>query len=108
MSIVLSCIICITISSLVYSLFHACRRVPDDGPHRGPKHVVLYCTTEGKYSCVRLNIVIYTFHYIVSIPHNGDDTPQDYCTGFFPVEVPERRCVPEAYRDYSRTQTSHC
>ena len=27
---------------------------------------------------------------------------------FFPVVVPERPCVPEAYRDYSRTQTSRC
>jgi len=27
---------------------------------------------------------------------------------FFPVGVPERPCVPEAYRDYSRIQTSHC
>ena len=27
---------------------------------------------------------------------------------FFPVGVPERPCVPEAYHDYSRTQTSHC
>ena len=26
----------------------------------------------------------------------------------FPVGVPERPCVPEAYRDYSRTETSHC
>ena len=26
----------------------------------------------------------------------------------FPVGVPERPCVPEAYRNYSRTQTSHC
>ena len=24
------------------------------------------------------------------------------------VGVPERPCVPEAYHDYSRTQTSHC
>ena len=31
-----------------------------------------------------------------------------YCTTFFPVGVPERPCVPEAYHDYSRTQTSHC
>ena len=27
---------------------------------------------------------------------------------FFPVGVPERPYVPEAYHDYSRTQTSHC
>jgi len=27
---------------------------------------------------------------------------------FSPVGVPERPCVPEAYHDYSRTQTSHC
>jgi len=25
-----------------------------------------------------------------------------------PVGVPETPCVPEAYHDYSRTQTSHC
>jgi len=30
-----------------------------------------------------------------------------YCTRFFPVGVPEIPCVPEAYHDYSRTQTSH-
>jgi len=33
---------------------------------------------------------------------------QTYCTKFFPVGVPERPCVPEAYHDYSRIQTSHC
>ena len=27
---------------------------------------------------------------------------------FFPVGVPERPGDPEAYHDYSRTQTSHC
>jgi hypothetical protein len=28
----------------------------------------------------------------------------DRLVTFFPVEVPERPCVPEAYHDYSRTQ----
>ena len=31
-----------------------------------------------------------------------------YSTRFFPVGVPGRPCVPEAYHDYTRTQTSHC
>ena len=31
-----------------------------------------------------------------------------HCARFFHVGVPERPCVPEAYHDYSRTQTSHC
>ena len=31
-----------------------------------------------------------------------------YSTRFYPVGVPARPCVPEAYHDYSRIQTSHC
>jgi len=29
--------------------------------------------------------VIYTFYYIVIIPHNGDDTPQDIPVNILPI-----------------------
>jgi len=38
----------------------------------------------------------------------GRSVARPYCTRFFPVGVPERPCVPEAYRYHSRTQKKHC
>ena len=35
-------------------------------------------------------------------------SPELTVPDIFPVGVPERSCVPEAYRDSSRSQTSDC
>ena len=51
-----------------------------------------------RFTCVR------SFGDIVWPARSPDLTVPD----FFPVGVPERPSVPEAYHDYTRTQTSHC